>query len=149
MRNTEANRTGQRSRRSWRIPSAVEQAGIMGKRPAVPSHDRSPVDPTFELAHELSCRSFLPRRVVRRYPVLKSASASARHPKKDAVNRTFGNVYDDEQRARVCNASISWNVPSRVSRFACFVAIPRLWRARLRVSPALMLFTSAYLKLQG
>ncbi len=144
MRNTEANRTGQRSRRSWRIPSAVEQAGIMGKRPAVPSHDRSPLDPTFELAHELSCRSFLPRRVVRRYPVLKSASRFRAASKKHAVNRTFGNVHEDEQRAHVCDASISWNVPSRVSRFACFVAIPRLWRARLRMSSALMLFTGAY-----
>ena len=47
MRITEANRTGQRSRRSWRILYAVEQAGTVGKRPAVPGHDRPPLDPIF------------------------------------------------------------------------------------------------------
>jgi len=47
MREPEANGPRQRPRRSWRIPDAVEQAGTMGKRPAVPGHDRSPLDPIF------------------------------------------------------------------------------------------------------
>ena len=45
MRITEANSTGQRSRRSWRIRHPVEQAGTMGKRRAVPGHDRPPLGP--------------------------------------------------------------------------------------------------------
>ena len=45
MRIAEANRPGQRSRRSWWIRHPVEQAGTVGKRRAVPSHDRSPLDP--------------------------------------------------------------------------------------------------------
>ena len=47
MRNREANRPRQRSRRSWRILHAVEQAGTMGKRRAVPGDDRPPLDPIF------------------------------------------------------------------------------------------------------
>ena len=47
MREPEANGPRQRPRRSWRIPDAVEQAGTMGKWPAVPGHDRSPLDPIF------------------------------------------------------------------------------------------------------
>ena len=47
MRIAEANRPGQRSRRSWRIRHPVEQAGTVGKRRAVPGHDRSPLDPIF------------------------------------------------------------------------------------------------------
>jgi hypothetical protein len=47
MRNTEANSPRQRSRRSWRIRHPVEQAGTVGKRRAVPGHDRPPLDPIF------------------------------------------------------------------------------------------------------
>ena len=45
MRVAEGNRPRQRSRRSWRIRHAVEQAGTMGKRRAVPGHDRPPLGP--------------------------------------------------------------------------------------------------------
>ena len=47
MRNTEANRTGDRSGRSWGIRHPLEQAGTMGKGRAVPGHDRSPLGPIF------------------------------------------------------------------------------------------------------
>ena len=45
MRNTEGNSPRQRSRRSWRIVNPMEQAGTMGKRRAVPGHDRPTLDP--------------------------------------------------------------------------------------------------------
>jgi SAM-dependent methyltransferase len=76
MRNAEANRSRDRSRRSWRIRDAVEQAGTMGKRRPVPGHDRPPLDSIFG-----------------------SAPASA-ISNRDPVKRTFGNVYEDEERAR-------------------------------------------------
>ena len=47
MRISEANSPGQRSRRSWRVRDPMEQAGTVGKRRAVPGHDRSPLDPIF------------------------------------------------------------------------------------------------------
>ena len=81
MRNTEANSTGQRSGRSWRIRHPVEQAGAMGKRRAVPGHDRPPLDPIFGLRPRIVVLQFLRWRFVRPYTVLKSASASARYPK--------------------------------------------------------------------
>ena len=80
MRNTEANSTGQRSGRSWRIRHPVEQAGTMGKRRAVPGHDRPPLDPIFGSGPRIAVSQFLPWRFVRPYSVLKSASASARYP---------------------------------------------------------------------
>ena len=45
MRVAEANRPGVRSGRSWWICHPVEQTGTVGKRRAVPVHDRSPLDP--------------------------------------------------------------------------------------------------------
>jgi hypothetical protein len=83
MRNTEANRTGQRSRRSWRIRHAVEQAGTLGKRRAVPGHDRSALDPIFESGPRLvvpqslggtqfSNQLALPR-AIKRYPLMSKA----------------------------------------------------------------------------
>jgi hypothetical protein len=53
MRITEANSTGQRPRRSWRICHPLEQARTMGKRRAVSGYDRSPLDPIFGSVHEL------------------------------------------------------------------------------------------------
>jgi len=47
MREPEANGPRQRSRRSWRVPNAVEQAGAVGTGPDGPGHDRSPLDPIF------------------------------------------------------------------------------------------------------
>ena len=47
MRITEANSSRQRSRRSWRVPNAVEQAGAVGTGPDGPGHDRSPLDTIF------------------------------------------------------------------------------------------------------
>lgn len=43
MRFAKTDRPRQRPGRSWRIPNAVEQAGVVGKRPAVPGHDGSPL----------------------------------------------------------------------------------------------------------
>ena len=80
MRITEANRTGQRSRRSWRVLHAVEQAGTMGKRRAVPGDDRPPLDPIFGSGPRIVVPQFLSRCFVRPHIVLKSAFASARHP---------------------------------------------------------------------
>src|SRR5207248_3224461 len=56
MRNTEGNSPRQRSRRSWRIVNPMEQAGTMGKRRAVPGHDRPTLDPIFGSASKLHWR---------------------------------------------------------------------------------------------
>ena len=66
----------------------------MGKRRAVPSHDRPPLDPGFGSGPRIVVPQFLPWRFVRPYTVQKSASASALS-KRDPVNRTFGSVYED------------------------------------------------------
>ena len=55
MRFAKANSPRQRSRRSWRIPDAVEQAGAVGKRPAIPGHDRPPLDPISDLFQNCGC----------------------------------------------------------------------------------------------
>jgi hypothetical protein len=52
----------------------VEQAGTMGKRRAVPSHDRPPLDPGFGSGPRIVVQQFLPWRFVRPYTVLKSLS---------------------------------------------------------------------------
>ena len=54
MRVTEANSPGQRSRRSWWIRHPMEQAGTVGKRRAIPGHDRPPLDPLLDQAK--NCR---------------------------------------------------------------------------------------------
>lgn len=55
MRIGKANSSRQRSRRSWRIPNAVEQAGVVGKWPAIPGHDRPPLDPIFGSDSNCAC----------------------------------------------------------------------------------------------
>ena len=95
---TEANSPGQRSRRSWWIRHPMEQAGTMGKRRAIPGHDRPPLDPIVGSGDELSYRSFS-----RCFVRLHSSQISFRFralSNRDSVNRTFGNVYEDEERAR-------------------------------------------------
>lgn len=47
MRFAKAHSSRQRPGRSRRISNAVEQAGVVGKRPAVPGHDRSTLDRGF------------------------------------------------------------------------------------------------------
>ena len=58
MRVAEANRPGQRSGRSWRIRHPMEQAGTMGKRRAVPVHDRSPLDPIFGSGSKIAALNY-------------------------------------------------------------------------------------------
>ena len=49
MRDTERNRTGQRSGRPWRgVDDPVEQAGTMGKRWTVRGNDRPTLDPILD-----------------------------------------------------------------------------------------------------
>jgi hypothetical protein len=52
----------------------VEQAGTMGKRRAVPGHDRPPLDPIFGLRPRIVVPQFLPWPFVRPYTILKSLS---------------------------------------------------------------------------
>ena len=81
MREPKANSPRERPRRSWRIADAVEQARTMGKRPAGPGYDRSPLDPIFGSGPRIVVSQFFRWRFVRPYTVLESACPSARHPK--------------------------------------------------------------------
>lgn len=69
------NSPRQRSRRSWRIPNAVEQAGAVGKRPAVPGHDRPPLGPVSGLIQN---RGFKMRNLG---PKKRVSCASSQHRK--------------------------------------------------------------------
>jgi hypothetical protein len=60
MREPKANSPRERPRRSWRIPDAVEQTGTMGKRPAVPGHDRPPLDLIFGSGPRIIVSQFAP-----------------------------------------------------------------------------------------
>jgi hypothetical protein len=56
----------------------MEQAGTVGKRRAIPGHDRPPLDPLLDQAK--NCRiAIFSAGVPLDYTVLKSASASARY----------------------------------------------------------------------
>ena len=72
----------------------------MGKRRAVPGHDRPPLDLISGLGPRIVVPQFLPRCFVR--PVHRSQISFRFRAlsKRDPVNRTFGNVYEDEERAR-------------------------------------------------
>jgi SAM-dependent methyltransferase len=80
----------------------VEQAGAVGKRPAIPGHDRPPLDPIFESGFKIAASTCAILDVHR-----KDHKGLTNRPQlvlvgrtKVPMNHTFGNVYEDEERAR-------------------------------------------------